>query len=478
MSLQSQSHLSKSFFVLTVLFALTVGLMATRSVAAMSAGDLKQKFDAYYARQYPNGIAWTLSSSYFSEPYLAGLVSMYEATQETAYLEEALKGVEHLISLLRDVDGDGYLEWVEGVAAGIALEDHDANPATAKRYSCLDTERGVRQFARLARIIKNDIWLNAAYGARADAIIRIIEHDVTQHPYCRDRYTVAFTNGDAPVYHIISHGALILNELYLINGNQTYKDITTAKAQSLKNKFFKQPTDQNALAWGTTACRELKYTYPDCYYVKTNNPGTHPPCKDSSQGWPYCSPADTSHAENFVFAAVEFYRSGVVFTREDINALTYTFLAKVWDGNATNPRYRDFIDGQLEPADAVNEGGYGQWKMGSNIAPGWIGLGAFNDKISSIQIAGDSSSVTNKANSLAYYGELARNLVAKDCQYTNRAREIADDLDNDCDGVVDEGVADTAQSAVLKARIIELMKILIGLLQQRLNQLLIWRGLH
>ncbi|MBI4136311.1 MAG: hypothetical protein HY481_02075 [Candidatus Vogelbacteria bacterium] len=431
---------------LAVLFSL--GLIVTSSALAASVSDLKQKFDDYYVRQYPGGIARTLSSSYFSEPYLAGLLSMYETTQNTFYLEEALKGVENLISLLRDVDGDSYLEWIEGVATGIALQDHDGNPATARRYSCLDTERGVRQFARLARIIKNDGPLNATYGARADAVIRIIEHDIIQHPYCRDRYTAAFTNGDAPVYHIISHGALILDELYLAIGNQNYLNIATAKATLLKNNLKRQPDDSQALAWGTTFCRELKYTYPDCYYVKTNNPAAHPVCKDSSQGYPYCSPADTSHAENFVFAAIELYRSGAVFTREDINALAYTFLAKVWDGNATDPRYRDFIDGNLEPADAINEGGYGQWWMGSNTAPGWVGLGAFNDKISSIQIAGDSSSITNKANPLAYYGELARNLVAKDCQYTNRASEIADGLDNDCDGVVDEGMADTTPPTV------------------------------
>ncbi len=406
--------------------------------------DLKQKFDTYYARQYPNGLARTLSSSYFSEPYLAGLISMYEATQNTKYLENTLDGVEHLISLLRDIDGNGgdsYLEWAEGNGTtGIALEDHDNNPATPRRYSCLDAERGVRQFARLVRIIKNDSQLNVTYGTRADAVIRIIEHDIIQHPYCRDRYTATFTNGDAPVYHIISHGALILNELYLATGNQTYRDIATAKAQLLKDKLFQQPTDPKALVWGTTACRELKYTYPDCYYVKTTNRVAHPVCKDSSQGWPYCSPADTSHAENFVFAAIELYRSGVVFTRADINALAYTFLAKVWDGNATDPRYRDFIDGNLEPADAINEGGYGQWWMGSNTAPGWVGLGAFNLEVSKVALAGDSSSVTNKANQIAYYGELARNLVAKDCQYTNRAREIADGIDNDCDGIVDEGV--------------------------------------
>ncbi|MBW8040067.1 MAG: hypothetical protein FVQ85_08720 [Planctomycetes bacterium] len=124
-------------------------------------------------------------------------------------------------------------------------------------------------------------------------------------------------------------------------------------------------------------------------------------------------PENVSHTDNFIFTAIELYRAGIVFDINDINAFVYTFVHKVWDGNSTDPKYHDFIDGHNAPVGAK----YLEWKQGSNIAPGWVGLGAFDSDLHEVFEAGDTSSVTNKLwlNTLAYYGELARNLVAGNC---------------------------------------------------------------
>lgn len=420
---------------------------------------LKQKFDAYVSRRYPRGIAETLNNSYFSEPFLAGLLSMYEATQDVSYLRQALEGVEHLISLMDDLNADGYQEWRQPYCMNSAVFTYETG---VERCSCVDAERGVRQFARLARLVKNDPSLDPVYGERADAIVRVVEHDIVQHPDCTgqetpslDRFAATFTNGGAPVYHILSHAALILTELYLITGNLDYLTVAHERAAALQRGLFPRPRlpDPSVLAWGTTLCTTLESTYPDCYYVKGSHPTQHPPCRDPS-GHRWCSPPDVSHAENFVFAAIELYRAGIVFTKEDIDSLAHTFLSTIWDGNASDPRYYDFIDGRLEPPDpndcpdpqnpqqTIACGSYGPWKMGSNLAPGWVSLGAFHDEVTKVVMAGDESPITNKdwTNRLAYYGELARNVVAGECRYTNRAREVLDRVDNDCDGAIDEGV--------------------------------------
>ena len=119
--------------------------------------ELKQKFDSSFTTgQY--------SSSYFTEPYVAGLLSIYEAIQDVSYIDEALDRVEFLTTNMNDSNNDGYNElyppWCSGTESynGFIM------------CSCLDMERGTRQFARLARIIKNDPELNLTYGVRADNI--------------------------------------------------------------------------------------------------------------------------------------------------------------------------------------------------------------------------------------------------------------------------------------------------------------------
>jgi hypothetical protein len=397
---------------------------------AYSIEDLQDKFDDRFSVVADaNGIID--QDIYFIDPFLAGIISMYEATQDDSYIEDALNNVEYLISEMLDVDEDGYIEWP-------GVWDHDGDPCTAGRAYCFWAQRGVRQFARLVRLIKNDVYLNSTYGQRADDIITIIKHDIINDPYCSQRFEPDYDS----VHHIVSHPTTILLELYLAEGDQTYLEgesytyleTISANANNLRVSLFPNPNDANALVWGRVTCVDINDTYPDCYYSFDNNPN-YPVCTDCN-GTKYCFPEDVSHAENFIFTAIELYRAGIVFDINDINAFVYTFVNIVWDGNSTDPKYHDFIDGHIAPDGAL----YLPWKQGSNIAAGWVGLGAFDENLHEVFEAGDTSSVTNKLwlNYLAYYGELARNLVVGEGQYTNNAKEICDGIDNDCDGKIDE----------------------------------------
>ncbi|MDD5086391.1 MAG: right-handed parallel beta-helix repeat-containing protein, partial [Candidatus Nanoarchaeia archaeon] len=380
--------------------------------------EMKKKFEAaldyYYTEDYHHYIPGQFAyedSSYYLDGFIAGFISIYEATQDDKYIDDALDNVEYLLSKMVDVDNDGYLELVGYEDSSF---DHDNDPSTAKMTSCLYHERGARQFAKLVRVIKNDKILNEKYGDRADYIKEMTLKNIVYHPSCDYRLNLNWGS----VQHIVSHRAMILFEFYLADGNEEYLDYATARAQQMKNTMFPGPND--SWLWGSIKCVDLN---PDTYV--------------DSQGTNRCGPSDVSHGEDVVEFAIELYRAGIVFTRNDIEKLVNTFLYNVWNGNPTDPYYNDFIDGKKR-----STYGYDPGKLGSRLDTGWIGLGAFNDKVQSVVEAGDSSKITNKywLNFLAYYGEMAKNKVAKDCKYTNNAKEICDGLDNDCDGRIDENL--------------------------------------
>jgi hypothetical protein len=362
--------------------------------------ELSDKFNDFYFDKYPDGIIDTYPYNFDS--HLAGLISIYEATGNISYIGYAMINAERLFSHLVDVDGDGYMEWTY-----YNNYDHDNNPATSKRTYCLDSNRGIRQISRLARVVKKNATLNAAYGNRADELVKTIKKDFVNNPVCKARFYPNYQT----VYHIISHQTLVLLELYRIEGNVEFLegrsdklgDVVNAHANTFKNSYFIQP-DGKSVAWGHSRCKNINYTYPPCYYVNMIDKSGY--CEDDF-GQRYCSVEDVSHSESYIYVATELEKEGI-FTRADVEKLSDLIYFKIWDGDFQNPRFYDFVDGKQQPLD----GKYNEWAMGSNLAPGWISLGSYNTTLQMLFENIEGSSISNKQmlNRMAYYGELARNV--------------------------------------------------------------------
>ncbi len=408
-----------------------------------SIADLNIKFDAaltsFFAGPYGD-YNQPFPDPYYIDQHLAGLLSMYEATQNVDYIFYALEKIEATMATMTDVDNDAYLEWL-----GDWDHDNDNDVSTAKIAYCIASARGGRQIARLARVIKTDSILNNLYGSRADVLIDQVNHNIINHPAC----VRSFNSLVNTVHHKAAHQVEILLNIYLASGDhdfevdngQSYYSMITSYATLFKNSLFNNSVDPRALVWSSTDSPYVvdASRWPECYHISSN--AENPLCRDSYPSGPYVFPDDTSHAENFISTVLNLYQAGIVFDRADVDKFIYTFKNVIWNKDIESPSYADFIDGQ----DTTGLF-YAAGIAGTNIAPGWLRLAAFDPELQMIFSNGDNFDINDNTwyqqwlQLLPFYGELAKNQLVGDCQYTNSLIEIYDNLDNDCDGHVDENI--------------------------------------
>jgi cysteine-rich repeat protein len=404
--------------------------------------DLNIKFDAALAAFFAGAYGdynQPFSDPYYIDQHISGMISMYEATQNNEYIFYALEKIEATMTTMIDVDNDAYLEW-------LGDWNHDNNVSTENIAYCIASARGGRQIARLARVIKTDSILNNLYGSRADVLIDQVKHNIINHPAC----VRSFNSLVNTVHHKAAHQVEILLNIYLASGDhnfevdngQSYYSIITSYATLFKNSLFNNSADPRALVWSSTDSPYVvdASRWPECYHISSN--AENPLCRDSYPDGPYVFPDDTSHAENFISTMLNLYQAGIVFDRADVDKFIYTFKNVIWNKDIENPLYADFIDGQ-------DTSGlfYAAGIAGTNIAPGWLRLAAFDPELQMIFSNGDNFDINDNTwyqqwlQLLPFYGELAKNQLVGDCQYTNSLIEIYDNLDNDCDGHVDENIS-------------------------------------
>ncbi len=144
-----------------------------------------------YATQYNNILAANLSSfnagasspldstgyeNYYDMQYLLDAsLSMYEATKNVTYFEQALTWAETMIANARP-DDSGYLSWpgsdmwltINGQLAGCATQLTELQAST--------------QLARIPAIVATNPQL-ACYQARTDAVLHFVEHDIIEKQF-------------------------------------------------------------------------------------------------------------------------------------------------------------------------------------------------------------------------------------------------------------------------------------------------------
>jgi hypothetical protein len=349
-------------------------------------------YDQVYAENldYFNSMAasgdTTIENTYYTFQYvLAPTLSMFEATGEAKYLEQALTWAETMVSKAIIIDVNGNRNW-----SGPWQSPHTDTPISY----LLNDLQGSTELARLVRIVLTDPNLKNQYGDRAQVIYAFVRDEIVEKNLWVRGGMSWFIN----VACVVEEGKptndkvvlllRILSDLLQVDANPKYGDLAQQLAECFKGRFTSY---QGGMIW------DLGIGYD-------GNPSE-----------------DTSHANRHPWAVIELYQADLVFTREYVDGLANLLLGVIWNGSLDDPMFTNFIDGS-------NDEVFGRepWNNGL-IYAGWVMLGQFNQEVQEVCDAVLDAILAGKNNpSLSYNrtiygklslaGHLARNLVFADWQ--------------------------------------------------------------
>ncbi len=306
----------------------------------MSVDDWRARFDAEYGSpRRPEEDCDALSRSggaqqehYFLAYCVDGLVSVWRATGDDAYLDEALGLIENTVAdTVTDAAGRRY--WV-------GPNDGRTHPLWDSYYW--------RQVSTLLRIMAQHSELLARDGnqARFDDLLA----------FTRDLWDLWEQDGLGNLYrsrtHMASHWARLGMDLYLLTGEPRYREVFDNISHGVMPG------------------------YPSNLRAQMEANPAHPEAWVWSSVWgepPATTVQDTSHAGAIVSFIHEAALAGQHWTQADVDALSATLMQVVWDP-ALGGAYHQNVDG-TDPTTGAFTGPYGlPGRLGGRLHE-WLHLG-------------------------------------------------------------------------------------------------------
>lgn len=226
--------------------------------------------------------------------------------------------------------------------------------------------------ARFARIVRKDPALWAAYKAKADSYLDLIEGRFVpkwasywwEAPGAsppRGTYLIPDdetlnsstyypAGGTLPHNQYLAFARLLL-ELYRVTGNPSYLDKAAKMGETFKANLRVNVATPTAILWN----------YSDALKAE--------------DGLRWSSLEDSSHANLDIGTAVELYNAGRVFTSAEMRKFSSTFLDAMWNGSDDAPAFGDAVDVSTGNAYGAVLGGWSQlaqfdprvWRLAQKI---------------------------------------------------------------------------------------------------------------
>jgi hypothetical protein len=294
-------------------------------------------FDSMAASNY--------GETYYTFQYiLTGVVSAFEGTRDTKYLELAIGWAKTMIAKATIVDETGTHNWG-------GVWDCGCTPGGEKIAYQLDDLQGSVELARLARVILSDVDLEPTYGADALAIREFVRADIVDKHVALRNGRPWFENDAADLATCMNDKTILLGTI-LAELDRSGESGEKALLQTISSGLTARLTPEGgALGWDIgVECADDKV-----YYAP-----------------------DTSHANRWPPAFVVFAADGLDWSDAELEGVGKLFVDVIWDGSTTAPRFANFINGSNDPYRT-----YGPWENGT-IYAGWPRLGEVYEPVNTV----------------------------------------------------------------------------------------------
>ena len=321
-------------------------------------------FDATYAEHAAELDQLAASGdgeTYYTFQYvLDATLSIYEATGDASYRQRALGWAATMVAAATIIDPAGYANWP---GSWCDTEDFGGGgsggscPYPTISYQ-LDDFQGSTELARLARLVLLDPNASSADKGAAAAVREFVVKNVVEKWGPAGRGSAEYLVADAenltlPLNDKAMLFGRILLELETVSaalGPLPYETDSTPWLDAIGQAFVTR------LAPFDPANAQSCPSSGDCNdsggeAVCNQLPPTAPPAEptaitwDVGLGWDSCKALDTSHANRYPYLASELAHRGRIFSPAEITGLARLLSRVLYNGNAADPRIRNFIDG-------------------------------------------------------------------------------------------------------------------------------------
>ncbi len=391
---------SKKFIVVVGIFCLAAALWAgsrvlTAQPTALQYWICRAAF-THYLHKDAKELEKEASSGesgvyYFTSYYLNGMLSAVEATGSDRLLRQVMSYLDVMLRTARPIEFEGksYRAW-----GPFTITPQTDIPRPLAHY----TLQAMVPMARAAAVIMRNPEFRAKYAEASKRYSDFADESIVQYWYIGQFHRhMPWLDQEVPIWNDnATNIGLVATFLYQATGDATAAEIARTVGRAFQSKLA--PCGRGWI-WESQTIQIGSDT--------DNTPGS----VGNQAGAP-----DTSHTNREPMLMISLYESGLVFTRADLERMSYTLVDNIWNQSYDNPSFSNYINGSDKPYRVYKEPG-----LNGPIYHGWAMVGGYSPDAQKVLFATLKAILLGKTNpslvrnvsgyggTLALCGHLLRN---------------------------------------------------------------------